>query len=316
MAAEPLAADPADAPGARVDPKTANIVYHDWEATHYDDKWSISYDRRCIDYALGRFRRAVPGWDGEPYGPVLEIGCGTGFFSLNLAQAGVVEDVHVTDISQGMVDVCVRNGRRLGLDVTGQQADAEALPFGDAAFDLVLGHAVVHHLPDLDAAFGEVRRVLKPGGRLVVAGEPTLLGDAVANQWKRATRLALRTAAALVGRERLLRPPMAAVPEDERAAAALEAHVDQHIFTPAELERLAVRAGFRDVRVVTEELTANWFGWVTRTAEAMLQPHLVGDRYRFAAYRTWQTLFWLDDRVLRRVVPRDLSYNAILTATA
>ena len=42
------------------DPKLANVLYHDWEAASYDEKWSISYDERCIDYAVGRFR-AVAG---------------------------------------------------------------------------------------------------------------------------------------------------------------------------------------------------------------------------------------------------------------
>jgi len=41
------------------DPKLANVVYHDWEAATYDDKWSISYDERCIEYARDIFDRLV-----------------------------------------------------------------------------------------------------------------------------------------------------------------------------------------------------------------------------------------------------------------
>ena len=41
------------------DPKLANVLYHDWEADTYDEKWSISYDERCIDYAVGRFRASA-----------------------------------------------------------------------------------------------------------------------------------------------------------------------------------------------------------------------------------------------------------------
>jgi hypothetical protein len=43
-----------------LDVKQQQVAYHDWESAHYDDKWSISFDQRCIDYAAGRFRRAVP----------------------------------------------------------------------------------------------------------------------------------------------------------------------------------------------------------------------------------------------------------------
>src|SRR5690606_28224178 len=158
-----------------VDVKRKQVVYHDWEAAHYDDKWSISFDERCIEYAAGRFAKAVGGL--RRFDRVLEIGCGTGFFLLNLAQAGVVGEAHCTDIATGMVAVCVENGARLGIPVHGRVADAEALPFPDDSFDLVVGHAIVHHLPDVAGALAEARRVLRPGGRLVIAGEPTRAGD-------------------------------------------------------------------------------------------------------------------------------------------
>src|SRR3978361_266000 len=74
---------------ARDDPKTAHILYHDWEASTYDEKWSISYDERCIDYARDRFE-LVAGREGWPYATALELGCGTGFFSLNLVSGGVI----------------------------------------------------------------------------------------------------------------------------------------------------------------------------------------------------------------------------------
>ncbi|MGI9018025.1 MAG: class I SAM-dependent methyltransferase [Euzebya sp.] len=304
MAATPL-------PGGGIDPKHANIVYHDWEATTYDDKWSISFDKRCIDYAVGRFARALHG-KPQHFEKVLEVGCGTGFFLLNLAQAGYIGQAHATDISEQMVRVCVANGQRLGIEVTAKQADAESLPFPDNTFDLVMGHAFIHHVPDLQTAFSEFRRVLKPGGRLLIAGEPTQLGDAVANQFKRATRVSIKAIAAVLGRDRILAPYQHS--QEDADAAALEAHVDLHIFNPAELERLAVAGGFEQIETFTEELTANWFGWVTRTAEAMLAQGVIPEVYPLIAYRIWKSLFAFDNIVLRRVLPKDIFYNAILTA--
>ncbi len=305
MAADPVTTQP-------LDPKQANIVYHDWEASTYDDKWSISFDERCIDYAVGRFAKALGGTP-QRFEKVLEIGGGTGFFLLNVAQAGYVGEAWTTDISEQMVKVCIENGRRLGIEVQGRTAEAESLPFPDDSFDLVMGHAFIHHVPDLQTAFSEFRRVLKPGGRLIIAGEPTLLGDAIGNQFKRISRIGVKTAAALLGRERVLAAPHWA-PEDADAAA-LEAHVDLHIFTPAQLEALAHEGRFTQVETFTEELTANWFGWLTRTAEAMLAEGILPDRYPLVAYRIWKSLFWLDNTVLRHVVPKDVFYNAILTAT-
>ena len=294
--------------------KIQQVRYHDWEAAHYDDKWSISFDERCISYAAGRFLRAVP--DAARFDRVLEVGCGTGFFLLNLAQAGFIGEAHCTDISQGMVTQCVRNGRRLGIEVSGRVADAEALPYPDAAFDLVIGHAIIHHLPNLDAAFSEFRRVLRPGGRLVIAGEPTRLGDRVANRVKQAARTSVKLAATVFGAERVLADPLANLDDAGREAAALETQVDLHIFAPEEIERLAEDAGFVAVSTVTEELSANWFGWATRTVEAMLKPGILPERYPWFAYGVWRRLFAFDDAVLRRFAPKGLFYNCILTATA
>ena len=161
------------------DSKLAQVLYHDWEAETYDDKWSISYDQRCVDYARGRFDAAVPEEAQRqlPYDRALELGCGTGFFLLNLIQAGVARRGSVTDLSPGMVKVATRNGQSLGLDIDGRVADAEGIPYDDDTFDLVVGHAVLHHIPDVELSLREVVRVLKPGGRFVFAGEPTTTGN-------------------------------------------------------------------------------------------------------------------------------------------
>jgi len=147
----------------------------------------------------------------------LELGCGTGFFLLNLMQAGLTARGSVTDLSPGMVAAALRNAENLGLDVEGRVADAEQIPYDDATFDVVVGHAVLHHIPNLDAAFREVLRVLKPGGRFVFAGEPTRIGDRYARllgglTWKATT--ALTRLPALRGWRR----PQTELDESSRAA--------------------------------------------------------------------------------------------------
>jgi ubiquinone/menaquinone biosynthesis C-methylase UbiE len=295
------------------DPKLANVLYHDWEAGTYDEKWSISYDQRCIDYACDRFAH-VAGREGWPYGTALELGSGTGFFLLNLKQGGVLERGHVTDLSPGMVEVAVRNARALGFDVEGRVADAESLPYDDEAFDLVVGHAVLHHIPDVELAMREVMRVLKPGGRFVFAGEPTQKGDWVARRLSRLTWWAASRATHLPPlREKWARPQHEL--EESSRAAALESVVDIHTFDPDRLAALCMRAGAIDVRTVTEELTASWFGWPVRTFEAAVRPGALGWGWAMFAYNGWMRLSWLDEHVLSRVVPDELFYNVCVTGT-
>ena len=293
------------------DPKLANVLYHDWEASTYDEKWSISYDERCITYARDRFTH-IAGDAEWPYGRVLEIGAGTGFFVLNLMQAGLTSSAVVTDISPGMVDVAVRNGAALGLDVSGRVADAETLPFEDAEFDLVIGHAVLHHIPDVELALREVLRVLRPGGRFVFCGEPTARGDIVARQLSRLTWWTTTRAIRLpVLRDRFGRPAEEIAASSE--AARLEAVVDLHTFDPDSLARMAMRAGAVDVATVTEELTSSWFGWPVRTVEAAVRPGSLGWNWALFAYHSWQRLAALDQRVLSHVVPDEFFYNVCVT---
>ena len=293
------------------DPKLANVLYHDWEAGTYDDKWSISYDDRCITYARDRFV-AIAGESHWPYGQALEIGAGTGFFLLNLMQAGVMAGGTVSDISPGMVEVARRNARNLGYEVSGEVVDAESLPFDDNTFDLVVGHAVLHHIPDLEGAMREVMRVLRPGGRFVFAGEPTERGDVVARTLSRGTWwVASRATQLPMLREKWARP-RAELDESSRAAA-LEAVVDLHTFDPAELERLFLRAGAVEVTTVTEELTASWFGWPVRTFESAVKPGALGWNWAVFAFRTWQGLNALDAAVMRRIVPKRYFYNVSIT---
>lgn len=294
------------------DPKLANIVYHDWEASTYDDKWSISYDDRCIQYARDLFDETVADALALPVDRALEIGSGTGFFLLNLMQSGVARSGVVTDISSGMVEQAVRNAAHLGLDVTGEVADAESLPFADETFDLVVGHAFLHHIPDVEAALREIIRVLRPGGRFVIAGEPTTRGDIIARRLSRLTWWTTRH----VTQAPLLRDRWARTPEElDRSSkeAALEAVVDLHTFDPDRLAGLCMRVGAIDVRTSTQELTAAWFGWPVRTFEAAVRPGALGWGWATFAYRSWQRLNALDRAVWSKVVPGSFYYNVCVT---
>ena len=292
--------------------RDVNTRYHDVAADGYDVKWGIDFGEIGQTQVLGKLGKLLGSELDEGYDRSLEIGAGTGYFSLNLLQAGVVAQATCTDISPGMVTTLTRNARRLGLDVRAARADAESLPFADASFDLVLGHAVLHHLPNLRRAFAEFRRVLRPGGRIVFAGEPSRVGDRIAALPKRGAGLV-----APVWR-RLLRagPARASVSAGraDRFEHDLERFVDIHAFAPADLSRHARRAGFVDIEVRGEELAANWFGWFNRSLEASADPDDVPMLWRQYAFHGYLLLQRLDERLLEPMLPPAIFYNLLLTA--
>src|SRR5947209_16749967 len=237
--------------------RDVNTRYHDVAAASYDSKWGIDFGPVGQAQVLGKLRKLVGSELERGYDRSLEIGAGTGYFSLNLIQTGVVRQATCTDISPGMIRTLSANAERLGLSVRTARADAESLPFPDASFDLVLGHAVLHHLPDPERAFAEFHRVLRPGGRIAFAGEPSRVGDRIASLPKRgAHAVAPLWRGAL--RARPAPPPRHAPPDDgHRHDHALERLVDIHAFAPGDLARHARDAGFTRIRVRGEELVAN-----------------------------------------------------------
>src|SRR5437764_251571 len=143
--------------------REVNTRYHDVAAATYDSKWGIDFGELGQAQVLGKLRKLLGRDVDRGFERSLEIGAGTGYFSLNLLQTGVVRQATCTDISPGMIRTLGANAERLSLTVRTARADAEALPFPSESFDLVLGHAVLHHLPDLPRAFAEFHRVLRPG---------------------------------------------------------------------------------------------------------------------------------------------------------
>jgi ubiquinone/menaquinone biosynthesis C-methylase UbiE len=300
------------APAAPDEILDVNRRYHDVAARDYDAKWGISFGEGGQEQVAGKLAKLLGPRPG-PFARSLEIGAGTGYFSLNMLQAGIVGAATCTDISPGMLATLEANAARLGLPVETAACDAAALPFEDESFDLVLGHAVLHHLPELDRAFAEFHRVLRPGGTLFFAGEPSRRGDRIASVPKRvawqispAWRAALRVPKA----PHLNGHPMP--PGDDHY---LEGQVDVHAFVPADLERHADAAGFAGVRVRGEELLANWFGWFNRTLEASADQKAIPMPWIHYAHRGYLLLQSIDRRLLEGRLPPELFYNLMLAAT-
>jgi arsenite methyltransferase len=102
---------------------------------------------------------------------VLDVGSGAGTDSLVAAQM-VGPEGHVTgiDMTPEMLSKARRAAAEMELDnVNFLDAEAEQLPFPDESFDVVLSNGVIDLIPDKDAVFSELFRVLRPGGRIQVA---------------------------------------------------------------------------------------------------------------------------------------------------
>ena len=296
-----------------LDLKGKQAAYHDYEASTYEDKFHISYDEHVVAYARERFVKAIP--EGRVEGRVLELGAGTGFFTISLALGRCIDgELHCSDISEGMLRVCKDNGAANGLDLHTEQGDAEDLPYPDDHFDLVIGHAFIHHLPVPGKAFQEAFRVLRPGGRLVIAGEPTFWGDRLSRVVKRNVYRGFKAVTSLPGLGQLRKQELFDQEDDTQALlAALEHEVDLHTFRPDEVRRMADIAGFQDVAVVTEELLANWWGWGVRTIEGSTRPGALGMRWAMTAFNGYRLFTAVDETVLQRLVPDHLFYNLIVT---
>ena len=101
----------------------------------------------------------------------LDVGCGTGAFLLPLARRLVPQGATVIglDLAEGTLGQARAHVQTEGLPVDCIIGDVEALPFDEGSFDLVLANYMLYHVPDLERAIAELRRVLRPGGMLLAA---------------------------------------------------------------------------------------------------------------------------------------------------
>jgi ubiquinone/menaquinone biosynthesis C-methylase UbiE len=288
--------------------KDVNTRYHDAAADEYDAKWGIDFGATGQRQVRLKLSKALGGLRGRSFGDGLEIGSGTGYFSLNLLQMGTIERLTATDISPGMLAALERTAEQLGLEAETVATEAEELPFEDESFDIVFGHAVLHHIPDLERAFAEFQRVLRPGGVIAFCGEPSRYGDRLAALPKRTAMLAAPVWRRVVqARER-------AVPETEQSHGhALEGEVDVHAFAPADLRRLLSATGFEERRVGGEELLANAWGWGLRTVESTAEPESVSFGWRRFAFNSYIALQKVDTRLLEPRLPAELFYNLLVS---
>ncbi len=190
-------------------------------APRYDRRWR-TYTERCVERTLAHLGLG-------PGASVLDVACGTGALLESLAQRAPAVRLAGIDLSPEMV--AIARGR-LGGQAILVRGYAECLPFADECFDAVVSTSALHFVRQPLAALHEMRRVLRPGGSLVVT------------DWCRdfaTSRL----------REQLLRR-LCATP--------------LRTYSAAECAALMERAGFADVRVARYKI--NWL-WGAMTARAV-----------------------------------------------
>lgn len=133
-------------------------------------------DKQSVDYfdAVARDRYRQQSWMHDYFRyehfagqHVLEIGVGQGTDMMQFAQAGAI--CHGVDITENHLKLTALNATLRGFDVDLHEVDATRLPFGDNSIDCVYSFGVLHHIPEIEQVIREIYRVLKPGGRVMIA---------------------------------------------------------------------------------------------------------------------------------------------------
>ena len=105
--------------------------------------------------------------DGGPGRDWLDVGCGTGELAFMAAETGAT--VTGADLSPALIETARRQAAERGVEVTFEVGDAEALPYGDASFDIVTSSVGAIFAPDHRAVASELARVCRPGGDLAMS---------------------------------------------------------------------------------------------------------------------------------------------------
>ena len=148
-----------------------------------DDKKELSnieFSKDAADYDQSKryesLRETYPAIVDEalsfPFEAILDIGCGTGALLQMIQQKKKDARLFGVDLSEKMIQVAKE---KLGGKADLRVSDSEKLPFPNDAFDLVMCTYSFHHYPNPSAVLSEVRRVLAPGGRLILVDPTTTI---------------------------------------------------------------------------------------------------------------------------------------------
>ena len=136
----------------------------DWLRGQWD-KYAAQYDRGMRPFERLQFGGGRDWVCSQATGDVLEVAVGTG---LNLPHYPADVTLTGVDLSPRMLEQARARAADLGREITLVEADAQALPFPDASFDTAVCTLGLCGIPDDRAAIAEMRRVLRPGGRLLL----------------------------------------------------------------------------------------------------------------------------------------------------
>lgn len=145
-------------------------------STHYSDSYAGKYTAPMHDSLIKELALIT-------FASLLDVGCGTGTF-LSIVSKRFDVKVSGIDISPGMIE---KSREMLGGGADLRVGDSEHLPWNDKSFDVVTCIASFHHYPNPEPVLMEMKRVLKPGGRVIIA-DPW-----APNPWRFFANLIIRT---------------------------------------------------------------------------------------------------------------------------
>lgn len=213
-----------------------NRRFHDEvEAAHYDERMGVCHSPEAVQKTIAELERVL-GEELPRGGWVADVGSGTGNIAIKLALDGRFDRVTAVDISSKSLEKLSDTAHSLHVLVETVVSEMQPLPFEDDSLDLLVGCAFLHHMPNPEQFMDEVARVLKPGARFVIIGEPTHLGATITNVVK-FPLVAINRLRRLFVRENLFRW------EHDQ--------IDVHTFTQADVHNLFERR-FDQTRVCCE----------------------------------------------------------------